>query len=69
MTQKELSYVEDAVTHENILIKVLNETCQDLNNNEVIKFFDEEIIVHENMKKALMNLLEDKTNEWWTYYE
>ncbi len=62
MTQKELNYVEDAVSHENILIKVLKETCSNL-DADLKDFFQNEITIHENMKVNLMNLLEDKINE------
>ena len=56
MTQKELSYVEDAIAHEDILIKMLNETCKDLNDTDVIKFFDDEITIHEGKNHQVKNM-------------
>ena len=38
MTQKELLYVEDAVGHEQNLIKILNETINLLQNTDLKNF-------------------------------
>ena len=43
MTQKELSYVEDAIGHENSIIKICQESVKMLDNDELISFLNEEI--------------------------
>ncbi len=63
MTQKELLYLEDAVSHEDILINVLNDTYENLENEEFKTFIDEQISIHEDAKEKLMNILEVKSNE------
>lgn len=63
MTQKELSYVEDAVSHECTLIQTLKDFEEKLQNQELKSFITSEISVHANMKNSLMNLLEEKNNE------
>ena len=63
MTQKELLYVEDAVSHEDIMIKVLNESISKLEDESLINFMRNEINIHTNMKENIMSLLEDKANE------
>ena len=63
MTQKELSYVEDAVEHESNIIKIINESVNYLEDEKLVTFMNNELTVHENMKEKLLNLLEAKTNE------
>ena len=63
MTQKELLYVEDAVSHEDIMIKVLNESISKLEDQNLVSFMQNEVNIHTDMKENLMNLLEDKVNE------
>ena len=65
MTQKELSYLEDAISHECIMIKVLNDTNERLKQEELKEFIENALTVHQNIKENLINLMEDKTNEWW----
>ena len=64
MTQKELSYVEDAIGHESNIIKIINITLSNLQDENLISFMNEELTTHESMKTKLMNLLEAKSNEW-----
>ena len=63
MTQKELSYVEDAVGHEESIIKILENTIESIDDEELTLFLNEELDIHNNLKENLMNLLEVKTNE------
>ena len=63
MTQKELSYLEDAVSHECIMIKVLDDTKNKLTDQELVNFVSNEVNVHETLKQNLLNLLEEKANE------
>ena len=63
MTQKELSYVEDAIGHENNIIKIINEGIKNLEDENLITFMQDELTTHTGMKEKLMNLLEEKANE------
>lgn len=63
MTQKELSYVEDAIGHEGNIIKIIDESVKNLQDEELITFMNEELSTHTTMKEKLMNLLEAKVNE------
>ena len=57
MTQKELLYVEDAVGHEQNLIKILTETINLLQNTDLKNFLSGELKIHQDIKTELMNLL------------
>ena len=63
MTQKELSYVEDAIGHESNIIKIINEGINNLEDEKLVTFMEAELNTHTSMKEKLMNLLEGKTNE------
>ena len=62
MTQKELSYYEDAIGHESNIIKILDFSIQNLEDENLISFMEIELDKHNQMKDKLMNLLEDKNN-------
>ncbi len=62
MTQKELSYVEDAIGHFNNIISICNEMVKMLTDEELITFIQDEITKHSKNKQKLMNLLEVKVN-------
>lgn len=59
MTQKELLYLEDAVGHEQNIISIINESINQLDDEELISFMKKEIDNHTNIKENLMNLLEE----------
>ena len=63
MTQKELSYVEDAIGHECNIIKIINESLNNLEDEDLISFIQNEINTHTKIKEKLMNLLKEKENE------
>ena len=63
MTQKELSYLEDAISHECIMIKVLNDTNERLNQEDLKEFINENIAKHQTIKQNLINLMEEVSNE------
>ena len=63
MTQKELSYVEDAIGHETNIIKICQNIINSLSDQEIVSFINQEIEKHEARKERLMNILEVKTNE------
>ena len=62
MTQKELLYFEDAIGHESNMIKVLNETVSNMQDEQLISYLNDEIEKHQTRKNKLMNVLEVKTN-------
>lgn len=63
MTQKELLYVEDAIGHEDNIIKIVTDTINQLSNDDLKDFLEEKLNEHIAFKVELMNLLEDYANE------
>ena len=63
MTQKELLYVEDAIAHEQSIIKICDDMICHLKDDNLISFMKKELRKHNNMLDLLLNLLEDKTYE------
>ena len=63
MTQKELSYVEDAIEHEKNIISIIDVTLKKIENENLINFFDEELKLHEETKEKLINMMEEKAHE------
>ena len=63
MTQKELSYVEDAIEHEKNIISIIDETLKKIENENLIIFFNEELKLHEETKEKLINMMEEKAHE------
>lgn len=64
MTQKELLYLEDAVGHEENIIEVCEDTIGRLSDENLISFLSNEVEKHKSMKNKLINMLEEKSNEW-----
>ena len=62
MTQKELSYVEDAIEHESTILDGLNEATNLLSDENLKEFLEQEINSHEETKQKLMSLLEGEAN-------
>ena len=63
MTQKELSYVEDAIGHEASIISILENEVKNIKDENLVSFINNEINIHNNNKQNLINLLEGKINE------
>lgn len=63
MTQKELSYLEDAIGHEKNIVSICQETIKFLQDENLISFLQQEVQEHMTMKEKLMNMLEGKANE------
>lgn len=63
MTQKELLYFEDAVGHEGNIIKIIEAGLQNLEDENLREFMNNELTKHNEAKQRLMNLLEAKQNE------
>ena len=63
MTQKELLYLEDAIMHEDNIIKVCDESLKSLDDEKLINYLNNEIKKHSDLRKNLMNFLEVNANE------
>jgi len=63
MTQKELLYVEDAVGHEQNIIKILDESLVNLEDENLVTFMEKEVKKHASTLKKILKKLEDKSNE------
>ena len=63
MTQKELSYIEDAIGHEGNIIKIITESIKMLEDDKLITFMEQELNIHTSMKKKIMTMLEGIANE------
>ena len=63
MTQKELSYVEDAIGHEQNIISIFEKEIENLNDEKLITFLKNELNNHKKIEKKLTDLLEVKSNE------
>lgn len=62
MTQKELLYVEDAISHEDTIINNIHDYINCTEENDIVDFFQKELKTHEKIKKELFKLLEDEAN-------
>lgn len=63
MTQKELSYVEDAIGHEESIIKICDESIKKIEDETLKEFLQSEVNTHTSIKGGLLNILEAKANE------
>ncbi len=63
MTQKELLYFEDAIGHEANMISIIEAGIQNLKDENLVSFMNNELTKHTETKEKLMNLLEVKKNE------
>ena len=63
MTQKELAYFEDAISHEGNIIKIFEELLGSMDDQDLINFMQEEIDNHKNRKERLTSFLEGLNNE------
>jgi len=63
MTQKELSYLEDAIGHQCNIVKICEETIKNLEDEELITFMNNELSKHKELKQNLLSTLEAKANE------
>lgn len=62
MTQKELSYFEDAIGHIGNITKIINESLNNLEDEKLINFMKNELNVQEKLHSDLMQMLEGKAN-------
>ena len=64
MTQKELAYIEDAVGHESNIIKILDETIKNIEDERLKNFLQTELSEHTKTKENLISKLEGIANAW-----
>ena len=62
MTQKDLLYLEDAIEHENSIIKLCNVFLKQITDNDLSLFMEEQKRSHVDMKNKLMEFLKEKSN-------
>lgn len=60
MTQKELLYIEDAIEHESTIISICEDMIDNLEDEGLVSFMEEQLEKHVNMKNELITILEDK---------
>jgi len=63
MTQKELLYVEDAISHEKVIKANIVDYINCIQDTELIDFMKKELKAHEKQEKDLIKLLESESNE------
>ena len=64
MTQKELLYLEDAIGHEQSILKILESFEGRLEDKSISKYINSEMAKHKKTLNKLMNFMEDISNEW-----
>ena len=62
MTQKELAYFEDAIGHVGNIIKILEESMKNVEDEKILSFMQEELDSKNNLKNILLTLLKEKAN-------
>ena len=63
MTQKELLYFEDAISHEQNIIAYLNDMLNSINDDNLIPFIEEEQKKHKNTQKKLIKVIKEYSND------
>ena len=63
MTQKELLYLDDAICHEQNIISIVEDIIDNLEDEDLVSFMEEELEDHNTMLEKLINLLKEKANE------
>ena len=64
MTQKELLYYEDAISHEKNIISYLKDAIDRMNDRDLCSFLERETKKHKTMQEKLMKKLKEIENEW-----
>lgn len=62
MTQKELSYLEDAIHHEESLISICEEFIKNVSDENLAIYFEDEVRTHSEIKNRLLEILEVKSH-------
>ena len=67
MSDKERLYMEDAINHERIVSRFLEENSCYLENEEVCDFFMKEKKKHDSFREKLFKCLKEKSDEWYRF--
>ncbi len=62
MTQKELLYYEDAIGHESNIEKICRETLNNLQDERLVNFMENQLECHKMINKSLKEKLGEKAN-------
>ena len=62
MTQKELAYFEDAIGHVSNIIKILEESIKNVEDEKILDFMQEEMNDKNSLKERLLTKLKEKAN-------
>lgn len=65
MTQKELLYYDDAISHEQYISSYIEYAISNLEDSDLVEFMNKELKNHEMIQSKLLGVLEDNINEWW----
>lgn len=68
MTEKELAYFEDAVGHEENIVKILDKSISMVEDSSIKDFMESELNLHKDRKEKLLSFLEGISNEWSINY-
>ena len=60
MTQKELSYVEDAIKHEQAIEQICTNTINSLEDKKLKSFVQNELKIHQKLYTKLLGTLQDE---------
>ena len=63
MTQKELLYVEDAIGHEKTILSMLNSSIEQIEDEDLKVYLEDEVKIHTKQEDELLKLLEELVNE------
>ena len=58
MTQKELLYLEDAISHEKNIISIINESISMVSSKRIINFLNNELSIHKKLYSSLLKHME-----------
>ncbi len=64
MTQKELLYMEDAISHQQNLVTICEDFSSRVEDEDLSSFLTKLAKKHQGIEEKLMNVLEDARNEW-----
>lgn len=63
MTQKELLYFDDAISHEQNICSYIEYAIANLEDSKLIEFMKKELKNHEMIEGKLLGVLEDSIND------
>ena len=63
MTEKELLYFEDAIGHEKNIIKIIEESKKNIDDERLINFFINQEEIHKQIMSDLISYLKEMSNE------